>query len=435
MLQKKKKGNGLKDRERAIKIGLLGACFNTGNLGVSALADASVKLLLEKWPNREIIFIGSGYEPKTENITIGATQKKIVSIPVRFSKNVFHKCHFLRFLLYGVAGKLGFKITGNKYVKLINSCDLVCDITGGDSFSDIYGFKRFFLGFLTKWLFVFLGKDLLMLPQTYGPFKKNISKIMAAYILKKTKAVYSRDKKGIDYAHKLLNGLNTEKVKLCPDVAFLLDTESWDDKAIQQIVAAKGRGRQIIGLNVSGLLYNGGYTQDNMFGLALDYPELIKQIIDYFLTVSNITLVLIPHVFPEDGLSVESDPTACKAIYDCLAKEQQKNVILPEKEPNQRQIKYLIGKCDFFMGARMHSCIAALSQGIPAAGMAYSDKFAGVFQIADGKDYVVDMRQLNETQILDRIKQLYETRECARRKLTEIIPSLQKKVMSVFDVC
>ena len=41
-------------------------------------------------------------------------------------------------------------------------------------------------------------------------------------------------------------------------------------------------------------------------------------------------------------------------------------------------MKYLIGQCDFFVGSRMHSCIAAVSQCVPAVSIAYSDKFIGV---------------------------------------------------------
>lgn len=415
------------------KIGLLGASFDTGNLGVSALADSSVKLLLGKWPNIEIIFVGGCYEPRAENFIFGTEKKGIVSIPVRYSKNIFHQCHFFRFLFYGILGKFGLKKAGNEYFKMLNSCDLVCDITGGDSFSDIYGFKRFFLGFLTKWLFIFLNKDLVMLPQTYGPFKEKISKKMAAYILKKAKAVYSRDKKGIDFVNKLLKGVNTEKVKLCPDVAFLLDTEPWDDKVIEQVAAAKDKGRQIVGLNVSGLLYNGGYTRENMFGLALDYPQLIKQLVSYFLTLNDVTVVLVPHVFPKDNLLVESDVIACKSVYGCLTKEQQKNVILPEKEPNQRQIKYLIGKCDFFMGARMHSCIAAISQCVPTFGMAYSDKFAGVFETIGFADYAVNMRCLNNDQMLEKIKLCFSNLTDLKKRLNETVPGVKTNISNLFN--
>jgi len=415
------------------KIGLLGASFDTGNLGVSALADASIKLLRHRWPDCEIVFAGSGYEPKTESLAFSTEKKGIISIPIRFSKNIFHKCHFLRFLFYRILRKLGLKEVGNQYFKILNSCDLVCDITGGDSFSDIYGFKRFFLGFLRKWLFIILGKDLVMLPQTYGPFKKKISKKMAAYILKKAKAVYSRDKKGIECVGKLLKGLNVEKVKLCPDVAFLLDTESWDDRAVEQIIAAKDNGKQIIGLNVSGLLYNGGYTRDNMFGLALDYPKLIKQILDYFITINDVTVVLVPHVYPKDDLWVERDPVACKAVYDSLTIQQQENVILTVKEPNQRQVKYLIGKCDFFMGARMHSCIAALSQCIPTVGMAYSDKFTGVFEIVGIGNCAIDMITFSNTEMLEKIRFVFDNSLKFKKQLDESIPQIKLNILSMFN--
>ncbi len=37
-----------------------------------------------------------------------------------------------------------------------------------------------------------------------------------------------------------------------------------------------------VGLNVSALLWYGGYTRNNQFGLKVDYPLLIHSVIDYF---------------------------------------------------------------------------------------------------------------------------------------------------------
>ena len=39
-------------------------------------------------------------------------------------------------------------------------------------------------------------------------------------------------------------------------------------------------------------------------------------------------------------------------------------------EYDQHAIKSIIGRCDFFIGSRMHACIAALSQKIPTAAVA-----------------------------------------------------------------
>lgn len=413
-----------------MKIVVLGTSFDTGNLGVSALAESSVKLLMNRWPDCDIVFAGSGYEPKTDDVIVGAKRKKIISIPVRFSKNIFHKCHFLRFILFGILKKLGFKTAGNEYFKTLGNCDLVCDITGGDSFSDIYGFKRFLLGFLTKWMFIFLGKDLVMLPQTYGPFKKNVSKKMAAYILRKAKTVYSRDRDGIECVCRLLKGKDTDKVKLRPDVAFVLDLRIWEDAAVEAVDNARKEGRTIVGLNISGLLYNGGYTRDNMFGLAVDYPKLIRQIVDYFLTMDNVTVVLVPHVFPADALAVESDPAACRAVYESLTKQQQGKVILPDTQPDQGQVKYLIGRCGFFVGSRMHSCIAAMSQCVPVVGLAYSKKFHGVFETAGLAESVIDITKNDNDSILQVIDSIF--RQSGKTNTKNIMSDILSQCHNLF---
>jgi colanic acid/amylovoran biosynthesis protein len=65
---------------------------------------------------------------------------------------------------------------------------------------------------------------------------------------------------------------------------------------------------------------------------------------------------------------------------------------------DQHEIKAVIGRCDFFIGSRMHSCIAALSQGIPTIGVAYSKKFEGVFDSIGMRNWVIDGR-FNETEV------------------------------------
>ena len=41
--------------------------------------------------------------------------------------------------------------------------------------------------------------------------------------------------------------------------------------------------RLLVGLNVSKLLYMGGYTRSNMFGLREEYPALVKHLISFLI--------------------------------------------------------------------------------------------------------------------------------------------------------
>ena len=71
---------------------------------------------------------------------------------------------------------------------------------------------------------------------------------------------------------------------------------------------------------------------------------------------------------------------------------------------------------DFFMGARMHSTIAAFSSEVPVFPMAYSRKFNGLFTDTLQYPYMADMKMQSNAEILANIKKCYEQKE----KLKEI---------------
>ncbi len=129
-----------------------------------------------------------------------------------------------------------------------------------------------------------------------------------------------------------------------------------------------------VGLNVSGLLMGGGYTGKNEFGLGLDYPALIDDLIRWF-QAQGATVHLIPHVIVPDGpMTGEDDLRACAALAD-----RHRETVLAPSFASPPEAKGYISAMDFFLGARMHACIAAFSTGVPVVPMAYSRKFAGLF--------------------------------------------------------
>ena len=78
-------------------------------------------------------------------------------------------------------------------------------------------------------------------------------------------------------------------------------------------------------------------------------------------------------------------------------------------------------------------CIRDRSQCIPAVGLAYSKKFAGVFETVGVADSVVDMRNRDESEIPKRIQELYQNRTETQNILRNTIPVAQHKVLSIFD--
>ena len=413
---------------------LLGASFSTGNLGVSALAWSSIKLIKQKYPKATIFIIGAGREISSTQIEMNGEIIEISIYPVRYTPKLFVDNHILgiysKVLLCKLFPCLKKKFKADNTLGIMLKSDLICDITGGDSFSDIYGFTRFFKAFLLKRASQLTGHPFIMLPQTYGPFKSWFCQILAKIILKKSTVILSRDKEGVSAVKYLLG--ESEKIKLCPDVAFLLDPVSFSYPLMPEIQKLKKLGQRIVGLNISGLLYHGGYTGKNEFGLAVNYKELIKSIIQKFAS-DNIKILLIPHVFSRNNLAIESDLNACQLIYNAFSEEMQQQLLFSDYIFNESEAKYLIGQCDFFMGARMHTCIAALSQCIPTIGMAYSKKFAGVFESIDVINSVIDMTTTNNAQAMAIIDSLYQQREITQYKLTITIPLAKEQVTKSFN--
>ena len=324
----------------------------------------------------------------------------------------------------------------NPHVKVLVEADEVFDITGGDSFSDIYGMRRFLIfGFLQKWLVTQFGKELMLLPQTYGPLKRWISKLMARCVLKRASVAYARDRNSEEYVRSLLgnHGVNG-KVRFMPDVAFVLDSHEPEDIDVGSLNEARTKDSVIVGLNISGLLYSGGYTQENMFGLKTDYRELVCSIADFFMTKDEkVLVVLVPHVFAPEG-NVESDPEACLKIYDELKDKYPDRIFLARGQYSQNEIKHVIGLCDFFVGSRMHACIAALSQFIPAVGLAYSAKFKGVFESVGLGDYVADAYVCRSDEVLTTIRAAFDARGRTEAHLEHVIPQIQTNILNMFAV-
>lgn len=427
---------------KPMRIGLLGASFDTGNMGVSALAESCIKIILNRWPYAEIMLLGGGGMPRQLNLFLMGKNVCLMTLPIRFSKNIFLPYHFLWFVFYGLLVRVlptlrlkNAMANRNPYFKMLYETDLVADITGGDSFSDIYGFRRFFLGFLHKWLIIFLRKKFVLLPQTYGPFKRRLARVMARKILKRASSVYSRDRAGVGYVKELLNSVENGKVRFAPDVAFVLDSRKPEQLDIEPSADIRAQNSIVVGLNISGLLFNGGYSRNNMFGLKSDYRELIYAVIEMLLKNEKAVVLLIPHVFPPVGCEVESDPDACRHVYEVSAAKYRDRIFLASGEYNHNEIKYIIGLCDFFIGSRMHACIAALSHGIPAVGIAYSKKFHGVFESIGLKNCVADARNCDEIDLLTKVESTFGHKDQIQQLLERVIPQVKEDILNIFKSC
>ncbi|MGX0978874.1 polysaccharide pyruvyl transferase WcaK-like protein [Roseovarius sp. MBR-51] len=297
------------------------------------------------------------------------------------------------------------------FFSIARHADLMIDIGGGDSFTDIYGGRRLRRTFILKYLTHIAGTPMVLAPQTVGPFTKGWAKLLARISLRLSRLVASRDQ----MSTKAARDLGRDDVIEACDVAMRLPYTQPPDRE---------GGPVKVGINVSGLLMGGGYTRKNEFGLQVDYPAMIEDLITYFQTHEDGCEVhLVPHVIVVSGPMVgEDDFRACQTLH-----KKFPDTVLAPAFNSPSEAKSYIAEMDFFMGARMHACIAAFSSGVPVIPMAYSRKFEGLFGTI-GYARTVDCTSQSTITIQDAIVQGYADRDKLQREAADAFARGREKL-------
>lgn len=253
-------------------------------------------------------------------------------------------------------------LPGSRMWKELGSCDLVLDIGGGDSWTDLYGTKRFVWMWWSKQMALLQKRRLLLSPQTVGPFEHAALRPLAFSAMRRCERIFTRDEESL---HLLTSHGVAGRASETVDVAFRLP------------FAQRPRtqsGRIQFGFNVSGLLYVGGYKKDDQFGSSLAYRDFVDGTIKGLLLRGDVDVTLVPHVIPSDG-SPEDDA----AVSHAIAKQFAGVAVAPLfRSPGEA--KGFISGLDILAGSRMHATIAAASAGVAVVPLAYSRKFRGVFK-------------------------------------------------------
>ena len=322
-----------------MKMGLLGFVTDDANKGCEALTYSFVQLLKQ---------------------TIQVPFEIVCYLPVEGRSNKLQ--NYFKDLKI-TEKRLKIKDVHLSALRELRSCDFVFDVTCGDGFSDIYFPKQAVYTTLLKELVIIAGTSLILLPQTYGPFSDRRIERFAMHVINKSRRVYSRDLMSTNYIHQ---HLKHKDVLTVTDLAFFLPYDS-SKYSVEE-------DKTNVGINVSGLLWNGGFTDKNQFGLSVNYQEYICGVIETLHSI-GCAVHLIPHVIENENDSIDGDVRAGSAL-----KERYPYLIQYPKFQNPIDAKSYISKMDVFTGARMHSTIAAISAGIPVIPFSYSRKFEGLYE-------------------------------------------------------
>ncbi|MDG3042518.1 polysaccharide pyruvyl transferase family protein [Roseicyclus marinus] len=400
-------------------ITILNAAPDTGNQGVSALCHSVVAGLWQRG-GRAITVADHGR---------GLRRAEWGAVSVDLVGLTHHRRVWRSDNLRATHAMLRLGVVGTAPARVIARSQAVLDISGGDSFTDIYGSKRFSAMVLTKRLALDAGVPLILLPQKLGPFRDPANEAKAVAILKRATAVWVRDASSFAFLQAALReDFDPERHRLAVDVAVALPAEApvgLDSETMAWL--SPERGFPLAALNVSGLLCNNAVAAKDNFGLTDRHDAQIEAVARALLEADpSLRLLLMPHVHRPVG-DAESDLAASNALFHRLGAEAEGRVRIVEAPLPAMQLKWVLSRLDWFAGARMHATIGAFSSGTPTLGLGYTDKTEGVFAECGIASDVADLRKLDARALSHRALVSYARRHDRADDLAKRVVALRTR--------
>jgi len=303
--------------------------------------------------------------------------------------------------------------------EMLPRCDSVL-MTGGDIISlDYNQFSLFHWAGLVE-AFACAGKPVHLLAASIGPFTKSprVERLMRAHLATYA-SVSVRETPSLAYAAEMGRG----DAALVADPAFTLAPESWEAPALL------GAGGGTLGLNFSPLVRETRGSEESKRAFDDDIVRFIASVLER----TDLNVLLIPHVFALDGSPVNSDRDYMAGLAGRLPASDRLTAL--SGQLNACQLKYALGRCRYFMGARTHATVGSLSQGVPTCSIAYSVKALGINQdlLGDAR-YVLPTPDVSFGTLWAHLDRLVAEEEAFKALLAARIPEWKQKARTAIPL-
>jgi len=379
---------------------------NYGNRGCEAITTGTVQIIREYYKNPKFIAI-SFFQNNEQYLKQKKNEldENILHFRVKIDRNKIID-RAVKVFIPNIKTKIGEKIKHKEMLKHLDGSAAVINLAG-DNYSLDYGNIRIFTDIddtviKNKKPIIFWGASI-------GPFIKNssIENFMKKH-LKKITAIFARETETIQY----LSSIGIEsKVYQVADPAFAMKPKK---PGGTNLTIEKNS----IGVNLSPFMAR--FAMDGNISM---WGRRAKKIIEKILNDVPCNLYLIPHVTRINN----NDYLFLKDIYESI-EGPKKNIFLIPPSYNAMETKWIIGQLDLFVGARMHSTIAALSSYVPNLSLSYSIKSKGLNNDVFGhQNYLMDMGEITSDNIVKKMKIMLENSKEIKGELRKKIPEMEKR--------
>ncbi len=299
----------------------------------------------------------------------------------------------------------------------IGSVDAVFAI-GGDNYSLDYKLPSLIVAIDS--IPIKLNKPIFLWGGSVGPFSSIPS--YASFIkkhLEKFTFIGVRESKSFSY---LTNDLKLNNVVKMADPAFNLIPEK-----IENEINFIDLDKKVLGFNISPLIER--FNKGNFILI-----EEVRKFLEIAILEYDLNVLLIPHV----TINGNNDYDYMYEIFKTLSEKYSGRIVIASENYNAAQIKHLMKKVDYFIGARTHSTIAAMSSLVPTISISYSIKAIGINEDIFGThDVLLATSDVSCVNLVNKLNYLIDNFEFLKSKLIKVVPQLQdssrKAMINILD--
>lgn len=370
------------------------------SIGTQAYIISGLQILEKKFPHSEYVMISS--QPAVDG-------------------------YFLKNLPYHVTlvqREKGVFKTMSQFRKIVSTVDAVVS-SWGDAYISIPPNKLFRKMLLLKKK----GVPLVLFTSSMGPFTGGFKNFLTKRGMRMFDYISVRDQITYDGLIKL----GVKNISLVHDTAFVLTPA--DDDRINFILDKAGlrKDTAYLGFGISVLMHH-LFRQNGK-----NYAHDMARMIDWLRDTYKLPIVLIPHQLypPTYRYAREQYESACgddryaiELVWEKLSNTT--GVYRMNDDFSPMELKGIIRRSEIFIGGRMHSVIAAISQCIPSLIMQYSHKAGGMMQVLNMPEYVWDIKESIET-LQAKVADLWLNREKVKTKLRSEMPKNIADIYALAD--
>lgn len=362
----------LKGRLNMIGLYGIGGLYN---FGCEAIVRGTYAYIKKTSPNEKVIY----YTPNWKY-----DRKKLADLDIEII-NINKKGRVVRKIINRILSELGIKkrIILDNWKKVVLNVDCIYSI-GGDMYTiprrfwnetrfDYYNNLVEFSKYAQK-----KKKKIVIFGASIGPFGE-MEVVNNYYIssLKEAEHIYCRENITLEY---LLNkGLTN--CSFLPDPAFLVKGNFDYDKENE---------KKYIGINLSPLSLVeafGEYNDKTICKFAAVLESVLLKI--------NIPIKLIPHVL--SNRKNDNDYAFLRKVKQNIDKKYEDMIEIVDDDLGFIGTKNVLQDCYIVVSTRMHCCINALCEGVPALFVSYSKKAIGMAEYFYGNQKnVIEISDIEE---------------------------------------